>query len=1115
MAISAAFLVNGNTNPAAHSVAYGATVSMTLLSTSGANSIVWEVLGSSHTDVPDTTLVYSGTPNGQTCTFTFMADPGGSEGRSVRVRCTVTDSAGNQSRQSAVVGVLNGNSLLPIAAGEEQERSETHGWAPEVNKALASTGGGGGGGYTTVQDEGVSVTARTTMNFTGAGVSVADTGGKTTVTIPGGTTVNLPANPADDGKVAIASGGNLSYALLSNSNIANATIALAKMAAIAALSVVANGTNASASPTAVAGTDGQALRVSGTTLGFGSLDLSLSATVGSSKLALTNFADGSARSVLGRASNTSGVQASIAGGGANTVLVDSGTSLSFTTLGLSSLSNVAALTVLGNGTNASAAVTALAGTTDQVMRVSSAGTTLGFGAINLASSSAVSGLLAFANIANGSARSVFGRSANSSGVQASIAGAGANTVLVDNGTTIAFAAVPVAALASISALSVLGNGTNSSAVPTALTSATDGDVMRRSGTTVGFGAPNFAAQDITTTGDLVLGATPATSGDLRVNQGFALNGRDSGNTANVAVLRWGTTANTVILGSSNSGFNTSVFGDAIAISGVGSTTVSVNGTPTATFASGSFNTVQPLTIGSATVGTSGNIRIANATTLATARNNANSADLTFARTNSSDGMFLGEGAASYSIGDNKINIGTNIEISVQQFRFDNAVTTPSIVQEDRTTNGGTGETLTIQAQNETGTTSTGGGLDFRSGTGTSGNGTITLRNGSTVVLTVASTLVTSAQPIAIGSTTAASGNIRLANGGIIRGRNNANSADLDMLTTGSTDQIILGNSSDCSVLLASQNVLLRPAGTDRVQVTDTVFEWRLTTVRFDTAVTSPVINQELDTSASVTCDTLIMQAQSGSGTTNVTAGALNLLGGDATGASGTRTGGAWFARSGTGATADGNVTIQRGNTAVFSATSTATAVGNGTTLVEGASISGRNVVSLCRGSAVSATQMPSNTGSGVVYLASAGTIPTAVPVGGCLIYAAAGGEFCPVSTDGGLLTTKIGDGTRGIEFKAGGATVPGFNFYVNNAAKCVNLDTGILNFDSASTGTANDWFISYRGNSVISLNTSKLAFFGGAAISKPTVTGAKSGNAALTSLLTQLAALGLLTDSST
>lgn len=38
----------------------------------------------------------------------------------------------------------------------------------------------------TIQDEGASLTQRTELNFTGAGVSVADSGGKTVITIPGG-----------------------------------------------------------------------------------------------------------------------------------------------------------------------------------------------------------------------------------------------------------------------------------------------------------------------------------------------------------------------------------------------------------------------------------------------------------------------------------------------------------------------------------------------------------------------------------------------------------------------------------------------------------------------------------------------------------------------------------------------------------------------------------------------------------------------------------------------------------------------------------------------------------------------------------------------------------------
>ena len=55
-----------------------------------------------------------------------------------------------------------------------------------------SSGGGGGGssdydgGYRLVQDEGVDLTKRSTLDFTGAGVTCTDTGAKTSCDIPGG-----------------------------------------------------------------------------------------------------------------------------------------------------------------------------------------------------------------------------------------------------------------------------------------------------------------------------------------------------------------------------------------------------------------------------------------------------------------------------------------------------------------------------------------------------------------------------------------------------------------------------------------------------------------------------------------------------------------------------------------------------------------------------------------------------------------------------------------------------------------------------------------------------------------------------------------------------------------
>lgn len=69
-----------------------------------------------------------------------------------------------------------------------------------------------GSGYNTIEEDGTPLTQRTTINFTGAGVTASDSGGKTVVNIPGGagsgatgtTTVNFGAFPgASDTSVAV------------------------------------------------------------------------------------------------------------------------------------------------------------------------------------------------------------------------------------------------------------------------------------------------------------------------------------------------------------------------------------------------------------------------------------------------------------------------------------------------------------------------------------------------------------------------------------------------------------------------------------------------------------------------------------------------------------------------------------------------------------------------------------------------------------------------------------------------------------------------------------------------------------------------------------------------
>jgi hypothetical protein len=70
-----------------------------------------------------------------------------------------------------------------------------------------------------------------------------------------------------------------------------------------------------------------------------------------------------------------------------------------------------------------------------------------------------------------------------------------------------------------------------------------------------------------------------------------------------------------------------------------------------------------------------------------------------------------------------------------------ATTTPRINQADVTTNSATGQAMTIQAQNATGTTATGGQLALSSGTGTSSAGNVNIQTGGTTALSCQPTVV--------------------------------------------------------------------------------------------------------------------------------------------------------------------------------------------------------------------------------------------------------------------------------------------------------------------------------------------------------------------------------------
>jgi hypothetical protein len=81
-----------------------------------------------------------------------------------------------------------------------------------ITSAGSCTPIGGGGGYTTIQDEGTSLPQRSTLNFTGAGVTCSDDGTKTNCNIPGGG-ISWPLLAPD------GSAGAPSYSFTNNSNM--------------------------------------------------------------------------------------------------------------------------------------------------------------------------------------------------------------------------------------------------------------------------------------------------------------------------------------------------------------------------------------------------------------------------------------------------------------------------------------------------------------------------------------------------------------------------------------------------------------------------------------------------------------------------------------------------------------------------------------------------------------------------------------------------------------------------------------------------------------------------------------------------------------------------------
>lgn len=172
---SADFTVNASACPPEKAVAYGATVTLALLSTAF-NTAAWSIVGSDRPSTPTPTITPGGSPLGATATFTMVADPGTGLGAALLVQCVINggrDAAGQVDStltKRAIVGVNNSGGNVPFVVGETSERNATHGYTALLNQALVATGSPGSAGVGLVG----AVDAIATSNVSQSGTTAVD-----------------------------------------------------------------------------------------------------------------------------------------------------------------------------------------------------------------------------------------------------------------------------------------------------------------------------------------------------------------------------------------------------------------------------------------------------------------------------------------------------------------------------------------------------------------------------------------------------------------------------------------------------------------------------------------------------------------------------------------------------------------------------------------------------------------------------------------------------------------------------------------------------------------------------------------------------------------------------
>ena len=268
-----------------------------------------------------------------------------------------------------------------------------------------------------------------------------------------GRSANTTGNVADiagtDGQVLRVSGTALAFGTIATAGLADDAVSDAKLRNSTGLSVIGRSTNSTGDPADIVGTDGQVLRVSGTALGFGTI---VTAGVADNAISDAKLRDSSQLSVIGRSANSVGDPADIvATAASDAVLRESGSAIGFGTIATGGIANnavtdaklrqSAGLSVVGRSANTTGNVADIAGTDGQVLRVS--GTALAFGTI--ATAGLTDDAVSDAKLRNSAGLSVIGRSTNSAGDPADIAGTDGQVLRV-SGTALGFGAIATAGI---------------------------------------------------------------------------------------------------------------------------------------------------------------------------------------------------------------------------------------------------------------------------------------------------------------------------------------------------------------------------------------------------------------------------------------------------------------------------------------------------------------------------------------------------------------------------------------------------------------------------------------------------------------------------------------------